>query len=198
MQYSYPIALLAVLASSVSAGGLTINNWCNADVYVYQSVNGACNTGANGKCGSSGWKIPAGKGSSSTQHFDFIDKQSVSLKVSKVKWDGINQQPPLLQYEYAVTDNLYWDLSDLDGSGSGRPGSPFHGDNVKITPTGDVSHSDSCKQFRCPANQTCKDAYNTPSQVATRACPTDTGTQWLDLCEPSKQFNSKREVAFMA
>lgn len=71
-------------------------------------------------------------------------------------------------------------------------------DNVKISPTGTGSGSGTCVKVVCPAGIVCKDAYNTPDQEATHTCPLNTAEMYLDLCEPTGPFNSKREVAFRA
>lgn len=102
-----------------------------------------------------------------------------------------------MQYEYTLSTNansggLYWDLSMLDGNGPSRTGSPWYNDNVKVSPTGAGSGSGTCIQFRCAAGQVCRDAYQTPSQTATRFCPTNTGDMFIDLCEPNPQFSNRR------
>lgn len=107
----------------------------------------------------------------------------------------------IMQYEYTMNQDptyhgFYWDLSMLDGNGASRTGSPWYNDNVKVSPTGDGSGSGTCIKYRCTAGQVCRDAYQTPSQTATRFCPTDTGDMFIDLCEPNPQFsNRRREIA---
>jgi hypothetical protein len=82
----------------------------------------------------------------------------------------------------------------LDGAGSGLVGTPFAQDNVKISPTGAGTGSGTCVTLKCEAGKVCKDAYQKPDQTATRSCPLNTGTMWIDLCEPGAKFNS-RDVA---
>ncbi|KAI9650225.1 hypothetical protein NHQ30_000238 [Ciborinia camelliae] len=204
MHYSYAFSALAVFASTASAS-LTINNWCSEDVYIYKSNNGGCNAGSNGACSTdsnaSPWRIPAGNGASSILNLPWdTDGQGTAVKIAKTSdWQTT---PPILQFEYTwVTGQysaLYWDLSDLDGSGSGLVGTPFMNDNVKVSPTGTGSGSGTCNKLRCASGALCKDAYNTPDQAATRACPLTTGNMWLDLCEPTSLFSSKREIGFEA
>ncbi|TGO18087.1 hypothetical protein BTUL_0012g00310 [Botrytis tulipae] len=204
MHYSFALSAFAALASTASAS-LIINNWCSTDVYLYKSNNGGCNAGTNGACSTasnaSPWIIKAGKGSSSTLTLPWdTDGHGTSIKIAKTSnW---KTTPSVLQFEYAWTtgqySSLYWDLSDLDGSGAGLVGTPFMNDNVKITPTGTGSGSGTCVKLKCPAGALCKDAYNTPDQTATRSCPLTTGTMWLDLCEPTGGFNSRREIGFEA
>ncbi|QSZ29716.1 hypothetical protein DSL72_004233 [Monilinia vaccinii-corymbosi] len=204
MHCSYVLSALAVFASTASAS-LTINNWCSQDVYIYKSNKGGCNVGTNGACSTasnaSPWGIKAGKGASSmlTLLWD-TDGHGTSIKIAKTSnW---KTTPPILQFEYAWTTGqyaaLYWDLSNLDGSGSELVGTPFKNDNVNISPTGTGSGSGSCVKLKCPAGVPCKDAYNTPEQEATHSCPLGTGTMWLDLCEPAGGFSSKREISFEA
>ncbi|PQE03445.1 Antigenic thaumatin protein [Rutstroemia sp. NJR-2017a BBW] len=200
MHYSYALAALAVLASTASAS-LTINNWCSSDVYIFQSTGGSCDKGTNGLCSTdknaTPWHIKAGNGASSTLTLPFgTDGKGTSIKIAKVSnW---STQPPVLQFEYSWTvgqyAGLYWDLSDLDGSGSGLVGSPFTQDNVKISPTGAGTGSGSCLVLKCPSGALCKDAYNVPDQTATRSCPLNTGTMWIDLCEPKATFK-RNDVA---
>lgn len=126
---------------------------CNEDVYIYQvgnlllpavdkfllyfrssrsklltlakSNNGGCDSGPNGFCstsaGAAPFHIPAGNGQSSILALGWIQNGfGTSVKISKdAAFDN-----GILQFEYAFTDNMYWDLSDLDGSGAGLVGTP--------------------------------------------------------------------------
>jgi hypothetical protein len=111
-----------------------------------------------------------------------------SVKISKTSDFGSG----ILQFEYTMSsDGLYWDLSDLDGAGSGLVGTPFANDNVKVSPTGDGEGSGTCVKIRCAAGTVCTDAYQNPDDNNTRFCPADTGDMWLDLCEATDLFNNK-------
>ncbi|KAF7550664.1 hypothetical protein G7046_g7942 [Stylonectria norvegica] len=177
--------VLAALAASASAK-LNFNNWCNAQVTVMLSHNGGCDYGSNGLCGSAPWTIAP----SQIVGFDWIvDGMGTSVKISKAGVGGI------LQFEYAVSDGIYWDLSDLDGDGPGLVGTPFGNDNVKVSPTGNGSGSGTCVKIRCKAGQTCLDSYQHPDDQNTRWCPTNTGDMWIDLCQPDSGFNSKRDLS---
>lgn len=105
------------------------------------------------------------------------------MKISKVA----SFDQGILQFEYTVDQDedpgIYWDLSNLDGAGSGLVGTPFANDNVKISTTGDGSNVNSCNKIRCPAGQVCDGAflaYNDDAKV--HWCPSDTGVMWVDLC----------------
>jgi hypothetical protein len=90
----------------------------------------------------------------------------------------------VLQFEYTFSDNMYWDLSDLDGGGAGVVTSPFRDWNVVVTPTGNGASEggNGCSPIFCEAGQTCEESYQYPDQAATRACPADVGDFFLDLC----------------
>lgn len=178
---------------------------CSQDVFIYISNNGGCDAGTNGACSTdanaSPWHIKAGNGAGSTLAFPWnTNGFGTSIKIAKTSdW---KTTPSILQFEYTWTtgqfSGLYWDLSDLDGAGSGLVGTPFMQDNVKISPTGTGSGSGTCVKVVCPAGIVCKDAYNTPDQEATHTCPLNTAEMYLDLCEPTGPFNSKRGIAFQA
>ena len=77
----------------------------------------------------------------------------------KITWSS----PPtdgVLQFEYTLSDNLYWDLSDIDGSAPKVVGSPFYNENVKLTPTGDGAGVSPCMAIVCPPGTLCQEAYN--------------------------------------
>ena len=141
--------------------------------------------GSNGKCGSAPWTIKKG----ATQEIKYItDGAGTSVKISKKGVSGI------LQFEYTVSNGLWWDLSDLDGDGPGLVGTPFGKDNVKVTPTGNGAGSGTCLKIRCKANTVCLDSYQHPDDKNTRFCPSGTGPMWLDLCVTASELNSKRDV----
>lgn len=169
---------------------------CNQDVYIYQSNNGGCDHGPNNICsskpGASPIRIPAGKGKGSVHNLNWVSNgKGTSVKISKAK----NFASGILQFEYTMSSaGLYWDLSNLDGKGSGLVGTPFANDNVKVSPTGAGLGSGTCNKIRCKAGQVCQDAYQHPDDVATKFCPANTGAMWIDLCEPTSGFNSKRSI----
>lgn len=180
--------VLAALAPSALAN-ILINNWCGVGVSLVQSHNGGCDFGADGRCvteGSAPWAVGPGTGGSIINLPLIVDGAGTSIKISK---DGVGG---ILQYEYAVATGefggMYWDLSDLDGSGAGLVGTPFAGDNVKVTPTGNGAQVNTCVTIRCAAGTTCLDSYQHPDDPNTKYCPADTGDMWLDLCMPQDLF----------
>lgn len=184
--------LTASALVALAQANLMVTNWCQNDVTAWQSSSGGCNHGPNGICfdqpGAAPFTIPGGR---NTLAFPLIaDGQGTSIKIS----NGNN--PGVLQYEYTVSDTLFWDISDIDGAGAASAGSPFFNQNVKVTPTGNGVGQGTCTQLKCPAGQICADAYNAPDETKTRACPADTGDQWLDLCEPDPWFGNKRARDF--
>lgn len=185
--------VLAAFAPRALAN-LQINNWCNVGVSLVQSHAGSCDYGMDGNCGSAPWVIPAGTGNSILNLGYITDGIGTSIKISK---DGVSSG--VLQFEYTVASGqfggLYWDLSDLDGSGGGLVGTPFANDNVGISPTGNGANTGTCVQIRCAAGQVCLDSYQTPDDANTRTCPVDTGDMWLDLCMPQNIFGALRTVS---
>ncbi|KAH8882674.1 hypothetical protein GQ53DRAFT_772320 [Thozetella sp. PMI_491] len=193
----------AILAlASVASATLNINNWCNVPVYIRQAnpgVGGAghwnCDAGPDGVCGHYAQINPG-----QILNLPWIaNGQGTSVKVSKND-PGFNSG--IIQLEYTKNDALWWDLSNLDGRGPGLVGTPFGNDNVKVTPTGNGHAAGTCTLIRCYAGTLCRDAYQTPTDSATRWCPGDTGDMWLDLCEPTQYFNNSykksRAVSFQA
>lgn len=72
------------------------------------------------------------------------------------------------QFEYTPTDKtMFWDLSDIDGAGPARTGSPFMDANIRVSPIGQGAGVDTCKPIKCKKNEACKDAYQFPDQTAT-------------------------------
>jgi len=69
------------------------------------------------------------------------------------------------QFEYTITPpQFYYDLSNIDGAGGGKPGNYFDEENVTITPTGNLG-TGNCLQVNCPPadfNTQCKNAYWNP------------------------------------
>ncbi|KAM7203195.1 hypothetical protein V8F20_004137 [Naviculisporaceae sp. PSN 640] len=185
-------ALVAgLLPALVSAGQLKINNWCSETVYIYQSHCGKCNKGLDDRCdweGGRPWAVPQG----SIHTIDMIGGGcGASVKISR---GDASFRSGILQYEYNVADGIYWDLSDLDGSGNGLVGTPFRNANVKVSPTGPGEGQGTCVKIRCPAGQVCLDSYQHPDDPNTKWCPLNTGPMWLDLCQPSPNFNNRRDV----
>lgn len=188
MHFSTAAAALVVAAVSVSAD-LKINNWCNENVYIMQS------TGASGDYGPGGaykpWTITAsnGKGNILSLPWNTSTSGGTSVKISKSANLPLTN---ILQLEYDLSTDLFFDLSNLDGTGDGRVGTPFANDNVKVSPTGAGANVSPCTQVKCVAGKTCSQAYQQPNDPDTLVCPLNTGDMWLDLCEPTPQFNSRK------
>ncbi|KAH8892210.1 hypothetical protein GQ53DRAFT_841045 [Thozetella sp. PMI_491] len=181
---------------STASATLNINNWCSSTIYIYQSNGGGCNSGPNGICQGNAGAAPFVVNPGNIIYLGWIQNgQGTSVKISK---GDVNFNSGILQFEYAFTNGLYWDLSNLDGSASGLVGTPFYHDNVKISPTGAGEGQGTCLKIRCPAGQICLDAYQNPDDVKTRFCPLNTGDFWVDLCQPQAQFVTKRETIFRA
>ena len=186
---------LAVALAAMTPGALAnliINNWCGVGVSLVQSHDAGCDFGVNGNCISDGdtpWTIAPGTGESTLELGYIADGIGTSVKISK---DDVSEG--VLQFEYNVVQGefggLYWDLSDLDGSGGGLVGTPFRDQNVKVTPTGNGAGQNTCVVIRCKANDVCLDSYQHPDDPNTRTCPLDTGHLYLDLCIPDGPFNN--------
>lgn len=189
MQFTTAAAALVLAAATVSAGSLKINNWCSTDVYIKQSSSGSCDYGATGSCADKPWVIKAsnGKGNVMSLPWNRTTPAGTSVKIAKTA--SLSQ---IIQMEYDFSDQLYFDLSNLDGAGSGRTGTPFANDNVKVSPTGTGANIGNCIQIKCPAGQVCKKAYQAPDDHDTFVCPLNAGDIWVDLCEPTAPFNSRK------
>jgi hypothetical protein len=109
------------------------------------------------------WTIQGG----SSTTIDMYKSNGTSVKISREKsWEPV---PKITQFEYTQTpDTFFWDLSDLDGKGNARVGSPFENENVMAYTNGNPGGSRSCIPLKCKKNEICKDAYQTPDQTATR------------------------------
>jgi hypothetical protein len=180
---------LALAVATFTPGvlsNLMINNWCNVGVTMIKAKDGDCERGPDGciNQGAPPYYLSPGNGQSILNHG--WDGESVSLKIGK---DGVNG---VLQFEYSQTfgewGGIWWDLSDLDGSGAGLVGTPFANDHVGVTPTGNGSGQGTCVNIRCEAGRVCLDSYQTPDDPNTKYCPLDTGDMWLDLCMPPDLF----------
>lgn len=183
-------ALVAAVLMPTAWANLQINNWCSVGVSMVKSKGGSCDYGPDGTCisqGGSPWYIPAGNGGSILNHA--WDGSAVSLKFSK---DGVSSG--VLQFEYTQDSGIWWDLSDLDGSGAGLVGTPFANDNVGVTPTGNGAETGTCVKIRCAAGSVCLDSYQHPDDPNTKFCPLDTGDMWLDFCMPQDRFNQRMVV----
>lgn len=185
-------ALVAgLLPALVSAGQLKIHNWCSETVYIYQSHCGQCNKGLDNRCDWDGGR-PWAVTTDGIHTIDMIEGGcGASVKISR---GDASFRSGVLQYEYNVADGIYWDLSDLDGSGNGLVGTPFRNANVKVSPTGPGEGQGSCVKIRCPAGKVCLDSYQHPDDPKTKWCPLNMGPMWLDLCQPTPGFNNRRDV----
>ncbi|KAH7018606.1 uncharacterized protein B0I36DRAFT_368613 [Microdochium trichocladiopsis] len=183
-------AVMAALTTTGSAGSLKIKNHCSGTVNIVISHNGGCDYGQSKKCIRDGGKPYQIKSNGSTSFAWIGDGKGASLKISK------SDPKKILQYEYALVKSgdykgLYWDLSDLDGSGNGLVGTPFRGDNVHVKPSGNGAGKGTCVPIKCAANKVCLDSYQHPDDPNTKWCPVDTGDIWIALCQPNSQFNSR-------
>ncbi|KAK0386146.1 hypothetical protein NLU13_5983 [Sarocladium strictum] len=190
-----PRSLALAIATLVPGvlSNLLINNWCTVGVSIIKAKDGQCEQGPDG-CINEGhppWYLAPGNGDSILNHA--WDGDAVSLKIGK---DGVPDG--VLQFEYTQSfgewGGIWWDLSDLDGSGGGLVGTPFANDNVGVTPTGNGSGQGTCVNIRCEAGRVCLDSYQQPDDPNTKYCPLDTGDMWLDLCMPPDLFYQSQVV----
>lgn len=89
------------------------------------------------------------------------DGLGTSMKIAKN-----NDFSQVLQFEYTVSDQIYWDISLLNGGVDGTVGTPFVNENISMGPitTGDGT----CAFVGCIGSLPCKDAYNSPFDDDTR------------------------------
>ena len=116
----------------------------------------------------------------------------VSIKVSREH----SSNSGVWQFEYAISDHLYWDVSDLDGAGPGKVASPFFDANVRVTPTGKGAQQgeNGCYTLWCRAGETCVEAYQFPEQEATNTCPLGTGDLIVDMCLSDEEMEGGSQV----
>jgi len=171
-------AALLLAAAQGSLAALKIHNWCNAPIYFWE-VQGADKSG--------GMTTVA---ANSIFTHNWIQKPDINLKMATKPDPGVMYSNQIAQFEYSWTNTLAYDYSIINGN-------PFGGGNVKVTPTGNGANAAGCKVARCNAGQApCPQAYNIPTddKQAMRTCPTNVGDVWLDLCEPTASYNTKRSV----
>ncbi|CAG8950079.1 hypothetical protein HYFRA_00008312 [Hymenoscyphus fraxineus] len=195
---SFSLQALAIFfaSASVASASLNVHNFCSYPIYIKQSHNGGCNKGTNTKT-CDGASPPFVVKAGATYNLPmFTDKNSAtSVKIAREQNMG-----KVTQFEYTPTDNtMFWDLSDIDGAGAARTGSPFKEANLKVSPVGKDLGAGTCKAIKCKKNEVCKDAYQFPDQTATHSCPMSTTTFTLDICVPDAQFTRREvEVGFSA
>lgn len=157
------VALLAA-APIVNAGQAIIQNKCNFPVYLWTVSDFASpmTTIASGDSYSEGYQTnPNGGG--------------VSMKLSTTP----DLAGEVTQFEYTLTDTLWYDISNINGF-------PFMQWGISLVPS--IS---SCRSVLCPAGvQLCSAAYNTPDEnYATAACDTSANTL-VQLCSGQNNANS--------
>ncbi|KAG9236087.1 hypothetical protein BJ875DRAFT_457391 [Amylocarpus encephaloides] len=187
------LAFFSASASLASAGSVEIKNYCEHSIYIRQSdptKMGGCDMGPDtSKCYSDAYEVKPNE----LVPLDMtISGQGVAIKISKTP-----SLEKITQFEYCASDNMYWDVSDLDGQGSNRVGSPFYHDNIKAYPLGNRDGFSDCKDVNCKKDQVCEDAYQYPDQKATLTCPLDMQSFRFDFCTSDGDV-SKRSVVFMA
>lgn len=141
-------------------------NSCNYPIYVKQSHNGGCNVGTDLKQCDNKSPPYVVNPNGGTFKLDLFNEMSIgtSVKIARVTDMG-----KVTQFEYTPTkDLMFWDLSDIDGAGPARTGSPFFTENVRVTPMGNGAGVGICKAITCKKNQACKEAYQFPEQTATK------------------------------
>lgn len=185
---------------------------CTYPIYIKQSHNGGCNVGTDkNQCDdkSPPYVVNPNGGTVSIPLFNEIPL-GTSVKIAKV-----TNMAKITQFEYTPTkDLMFWDLSDIDGAGPARAGSPFFDQNIRAVPVGKGVGVNTCKPITCKKNQVCKESYQFPDQVATKvrlfteklkfmranttqSCPPTVTTWQMDFCVPDAQF-TRRDVGFAA
>ncbi|KXJ93631.1 hypothetical protein Micbo1qcDRAFT_172543 [Microdochium bolleyi] len=135
------LVVVGLLTASSSAK-LNIKNWCSVPTPI---------GGTFVWKGGEPWILPP----NTTTSFDWIaDGNGTAIKISK---HGIG--PGILQFEYTLAaDGLYWDMSDLDGTGDGLVCTPFGADNGRVVPTGSGAGAGTCVEIRCAVDEVCLDS----------------------------------------
>jgi len=198
--FSVTVVGLLVASASMANAALTIINHCTAPLYIkeaHANLLGGCDMGPDkSHCYSNPWVVNQG----ATTVIPTFNNYGVGTSVKISRNQAVNQ---ITQFEYTPSDNIYWDVSDLDGQGSGRVGSPFQNDNIMASP-GTPTNTGTCKPVLCAKNQICDSAYQTPNQVATRACQKGVQDFTFEFCASDAEFAAakakyaKRAIAFVS
>ncbi len=189
--------LLASAASVLATPTIAFVNHCKYDI-TYNIVTGTSSGPQNTIAAGATWAAP------------WTPNAQVSIKMGKAGANGV------LQFEYNQygSNNFWYDFSAIDGN-------PFADQNIKVSPTGTGSASSDgvsgCQKIKLHANQLSADFFqpnncyqdaNGQKHTGTGAgcangaqifpepgnnCPTNTGTFWIDMCDPN--INS-RSVSF--
>lgn len=144
---------------------------CDFEVFFYQDATvDKCIKSAHGACSQaeaksiSAW---SGSGEPIPQSISRIPGEvGKSIKITRKKYSS-----EVFQFEYNLIEKegkLYFDLSDLDGKSPSVSGSPFYEFNVKATPHGIGVGDGTCATIRCEAEEICEEAYQTPTDEATK------------------------------
>lgn len=137
---------------------VTENNRCPFDVYAYQEILNECPQGGPPEYLCYVYQeveFPYVFSSNTVTNFSLLTVPSVNIKMSKVK----DIEHGIFQFEYTLSNTtLFWDISDIDGTGDGVVGNIFADQNVQVTPTGDLG-SGNCHQVTCTKGTPCKGAY---------------------------------------
>jgi len=182
------VAAYTKVASAQGAFTIQINNYCDEDIYIYQSTDGGCDYGwtSFGTCSTDPgacfgdstecFGLPWILVSEQTYYMPFIqDSLGTSMKIATdPSFDSI------LQFEYTVSDNIYWDISLLNGGVDGTVGTPFQDENISMGPI--TTGTGTCAFVGCIAGFPCQDAYTNPYDDDTRACPLSNNQFFIDLC----------------
>jgi hypothetical protein len=158
------IVAASLLAGRVGAVGSTIlKNECSSDVYVW-TVSDTPGTMVT---------IPAG-GKYSEAYQANPDGGGISMKIATS-----TEQSTITQFEYTLTDVLWYDISNINGF-------PFMASGLTLIPS-----DSSCRSMICPAGvELCTAAYNQPDDNAATAMCSNTGDMTLILCSGQQDNNA--------
>jgi hypothetical protein len=162
-------AILAAIPAVNALGQAMVENKCDFPVYLW-SVSDEVNPMQT---------LDANSGNYSESYRTNADGGGISIKISRDQ-----SQNTVTQFEYTLTNTLWYDVSNINGY-------PFQDWGLTLVPS-----EDGCPNVLCAAGvAACSDAYNIPTDNhATSACSTEANTV-LVLCSGQADDQSAADGA---
>lgn len=160
---------MAAIPAVSALGQAVVENKCDFPVYLW-SVSDQVNPMQT---------LDANSGNYSESYRTNADGGGISIKISRDQ-----SQDTVTQFEYTLTNTLWYDVSNINGY-------PFQDWGLTLVPS-----EDGCPNVLCAAGvAACSDAYNVPTDNhATSACSTEANTV-LVLCSGQADDQSAAEGA---
>lgn len=161
-----------LIGRAASLGSAIIKNQCNSDVYMQIAVGGRHSHETPVQT------IKAGHQFSEPLRLIWLGGTSVKLSLS-------SDMAEITQFEYTITDQIYYDISNVNGH-------PFRRWGMEIVPT-----KAGCAKRICPPGVAlCAEAYNAPhDDWVVRACSPDTDLMFIACDTSNRRSGSQSAVS---